>query len=504
LRCRSLSHYPDFNVASKSSLHLNIFFNLSGAALPLLVSIIVIPMYLGLIGPSRYGIISLVWLLFGYFGIFDFGLSRATTNLLARPANQGVERQAEIFWTATIVNALIGAFGALAFGLLAKLIIGSFFKVPIELRSELQAALVWVAVLLPLSTTSAVFIGVLEAHERFLELNFIQVLGATLGQLLPLGAVVLFGPQIDIAIAATFLARLVTTVPIFILAVRQSGRATPAITGDTARELFRYGGWVAVSNIAGPVLVSIDQFMIGAVIGVSSVPRYSIPFNIATKILLIPGALSRALFPQLTKLGVDDGRARSEAATITLSRTLVIVCAPLIVISHYALTLWLGADFATNASTVSRIIIFGVWINGVAYVPFAMLQSQGKPGIVARLHVYELLPFFAILWAGLHLFGLVGAALAWSLRVLVDAMFLFRAADFSADAIKKLFPSFIIMVMAFVLSIFVQENVFGSIVFSCAIFISITIYAILIDPTFAHFYGEFARNALRMLRTKRR
>jgi hypothetical protein len=106
----------------------------------------------------------------------------------------------------------------------------------------------------------------------------------------------------------------------------------------------------------------------------------------------------------------------------------------LIVINHYALTLWLGADFSTNASMVSRIIIFGVWINGVAYVPFAMLQSQGKPGMVARLHVYELLPFFAILWVGLHLFGLIGAALAWSLRVLVDAMFLFRAADFSADA----------------------------------------------------------------------
>jgi O-antigen/teichoic acid export membrane protein len=491
-------------VAGKSSLHRNIFFNLSGAALPLLVSIIVIPMYLGRIGPSRYGIISLVWLLFGYFGIFDFGLSRATTNLLARPANQGAERQAEIFWTATIVNTLIGALGALAFALAGKVIIGSFFKVPIELRSELQTALVWVAFLLPLSTTSAVFIGVLEAHERFLELNFIQVLGAVLGQLLPLGAVVLLGTRIDIAIAATFVARFVTTVPIFILAVRQSGRnAIPGITGDTARELFRYGGWVAVSNIAGPILVSIDQFMIGAVIGVSSVPRYSIPFNIATKILLIPGAMARALFPQLTKLGVDDARARTEAVTITLSRALVIVCAPLIVISHYALTLWLGADFSKNASMVSRIIIFGVWMNGVAYVPFAMLQSQGKPGVVARLHVYELVPFFAILWVGLHLFGLIGAGLAWSLRVLVDAMFLFRAADFSADVTKKLIPSFFIMVLAFGMSIFVQENVFGSIAFSCAIFLSITVYAIVIDPTFAHFYGEFSRKTLRVLRAKR-
>jgi hypothetical protein len=136
-------------------------------------------------------------------------------------------------------------------------------------------------------------------------------------------------------------------------------------------------------------------------------------------------------------------------------------------------------------------------------VPFAMLQSQGKPGMVARLHVYELLPFFAVLWVGLHLFGLIGAALAWSLRVLVDAMFLFRAADFSADAIKKLVPSLIIMILAFGMSILLQDSVLGSIAFSCAIFITTVLYAILIDPTFAHFYGELARKTLRVRWTKR-
>jgi O-antigen/teichoic acid export membrane protein len=479
-------------VVRKSSLHSNIFFNLAGALLPLCTSLLVIPIYLTRIGPSRFGIISLVWLLFGYFGLFDLGLSQATTNLLARSENQSAKRQREIFWTAAIVNALLGITGAVILGFLGSHILTSFVSIPVELGLELRGAIPWVACLLPLSTTGAVFSGALEAHERFLELNVIQVIGAILGQLLPLGAVILFGPRIEVAIEATFIARLMTSIPIFILAKRQcSRRLLPSVTRKTALDLFHYGGWVTVSNIVGPILVSVDQFMIGAMIGVASVPRYSIPFNIATKILLVPTAMTRALFPQLAKVDLTVARRRAEAITITVSRTLIIICTPLIILCHSALTVWLGANFASKASILSRIIMFGVWINGAAYVPNAMIQSQGQPSTTAKLHLVELLPFFAVLWLGLHFFGLVGAAIAWSLRVLVDAVLLFRAARFSHQILKGLIPSFLLMISAFEISILSQDSLIASIVIASAMFTSTLIYSVAVDPTFNKLYLKY-------------
>src|SRR6267378_2015807 len=124
-------------MARRSSLRLNVLFNLAGTLLPLCVSIAVIPHYLSRIGQSRYGIIALVWLLFGYFGLFDLGLSQATTNHLSRVENQSPIRQREIFWTAAIINTLLGGAGGIVLALTGDLILTNFASIPVDLRSEI-------------------------------------------------------------------------------------------------------------------------------------------------------------------------------------------------------------------------------------------------------------------------------------------------------------------------------------------------------------------------------
>jgi O-antigen/teichoic acid export membrane protein len=481
-------------VVRRSSLHSNIVFNLLGAAAPFCVSVIVIPSYLSRVGQSRYGVIALIWLLFGYFGLFDLGLSRATANFLARSENESAARQSEIFWTASITNCLLGIAGGVIFLFAGYYLLTYFIGIPIELKSELRQAMPWVACLLPLSTTGAVFIGALEAHERFLELNLIQVMAAILAQLAPLTAVIEFGPSIAIAISATVLARLLTTLPVFIIAARQCATGSPPTFGrETVRNLFKYGGWITVTNIVGPILTSADQFMIGALAGVAAVPRYSIPFGIATKILLVPAAMTRAIFPQLSRADATVARQRAETVTRTVSLSIVMICAPLIVLIAHLLTLWLGPDFSSQASGVSRIILLGVWINGVAYVPYTLLQSQGRPDAVAKLHLIELVPFLGILWLGLHFYGLIGAALAWSLRVLVDAIFLLRAADFSRKAALALAPSAAFLVASLGISVVLARDPIPSMIGALAVLVTIAGYSFVSDPAFANAYSKIRR-----------
>jgi len=473
----------------KRSLRSNIVFNLVGASLPLGTSLIVIPIYLGRIGPSRFGIISLVWLLFGYFGLFDLGLSQATTNLLARRENQAADSQREIFWTAAMINGILGVAGAVAFAVAGGFILETFFGIPRELKQELTRSIPWVACLIPLATTGSVFAGALEAHERFLSLNVIQVCGAVLGQLLPLFAVIIFSARIEVAVEATIVARVVTTIPMFVIAIRECRvRMKPIVSRSSARALFGYGGWVTVSNIVGPILVSIDQFMIGAIVGVAYVPRYSIPFNIATKLSLIPSAMTRALFPQLTREISGNAKQRAQAIAGTVARTMALICAPLMILCSRALSAWLGVAFSADASILTRIIVLGVWINGVACVAYVLIHSQRRPSVTAMIHVAELLPFFLVLWLGLHFFGLVGASVAWSLRVLADAILLCVSAGFSVALVRDLLPSAALMSFSFLGSLMNHGGLAWTLAFAATVFCIGLTYAVLADPLFGRLY----------------
>ncbi len=65
------------------------------------------------------------------------------------------------------------------------------------------------------------------------------------------------------------------------------------------RGLATYGGWMTVSNVIGPLMVVWDRFVIGAIIGSAAVAIYVVPFNFVWQILIVPAALTSALFPEL-------------------------------------------------------------------------------------------------------------------------------------------------------------------------------------------------------------
>src|SRR5690606_6970766 len=90
---------------------------------------------------------------------------------------------------------------------------------------------------------------------------------------------------------------------------------------------------------------------------------------------------------------------------------------------------WLGAEYAERSTLALRLLCVGVLVNAIVHVPFALLQAAGRPELMARFHLIELaLHVPATLWL-VHRFGIAGAALAWTLRAILDAALVFAAAD---------------------------------------------------------------------------
>jgi O-antigen/teichoic acid export membrane protein len=321
------------------------------------------------------------------------------------------------------------------------------------LSSELSAALPWITILFPLAMTGNVFIGSLEAGERFLTLNVLQVIGSALLQSFPLVAVLLFGAQLEIAIIGAVAARILSIVLLIAPTLRALPRGTrPSFDWQQGKALLKYGGWITITNGISPILASIDQFMIASLLGARSIAHYSVPYSMALKVQILPSAVARTLFPRLSRLDRDAAGFLADRAVATLSSVMALICAPAILLADFGLQIWIGPDFAREARSVAQLILLGTWMNGLAYVPLTLLQSQGRADLVAKFHAIELIPFVALLWLCLTAFGLPGAALAWSIRVAIDAGLLFWASGTGWQTVRTILPGGVVVLAAWLIT----------------------------------------------------
>lgn len=443
----------------------NALSNLTGYAFLTLIALVCTPLFIRIIGEARYGVLALIWLLFGYFGIFDFGLSRATANRLAKTKDASPAERAKVFWTALLSNLALGVLGALIFFLVSKQLLSYYIKIPDALSSEIDRGLPFIALLIPLATVNGVFAATLEASEQFFKLNVLQVIGSAIFQVLPLAAVILLEPRVDIAIIASAIGRaaaVLLTASAALQIVGFSHALRP--DGHIAGQLFRYGGWVAVFSVMAPLIVTIDQFIIGATIGVQAVAYYSVAYSVAGRANIIPLSLSRALFPRLSRHTREQAQTMATNALALLASTTAGMYAAAIFLSRPALEIWIGKDFAANAAPVMEIMFVGIWLNGLAYVPFSMTQAQGRPDLVAKISLLEFLPYLATLLLLISSFGLRGAAVAAALRSGVDAAIQYKAAGLRLEGLGKLAGSLALLLG--VLAI-VQMNSIGTVMALC-------------------------------------
>jgi O-antigen/teichoic acid export membrane protein len=405
-------------------------YNLLGAVIPIGLSLITVPIYLRLIGPDRYGVLAIAWLLLGYFGLFDLGLGRATTYRVASLRHDAASARANTFWAALSVNVLMGTFGGLALWAAAEYFFGHIFKVDEKLRREILAAVPLLAIAVPFATLSGVLTGAMQGRERFLEINLISVVSTALFQILPLTLAWTVGPELPLLLGAALSARLVTVILMGFRCYTDLA-AGHAIRVEAAeiKSLLKFGGWVSLTAILGPLLSTLDRFVIGAVLGATAVTEYTVPYQLANRVVILPGSLMAALYPRLSGTTHEEQTALARKATQTLWSLLLVPFLGAIFVVGPFLHVWVGNEVGPEAGAVARIILLGMWGNAFALIAFIQNEAVGRPDRVTKLTVLEIPPYFLLLYIGMTQFGLMGAAVATAARQVANFLLLTWAAE---------------------------------------------------------------------------
>ncbi len=407
----------------------HIAWNVAGLAAPLAVALLCVPPLLQRLGTERFGLLALAWALTAVSGLFDLGIGRAATRLVAAQLGRAEgHRIASTLAAAVRIAALAGLAGALLLVLAAAAGAHRGIRYDPVLEPEVLQATLLLALAIPLQTLIATYRGVSEACQQFRGISLVRMALGVANFAAPL-AVAQYSSDLALLVLALLLARVAACVAYRLLA-RQAlpgvGAATP-LSPHERRELLHAGGWFSVSAVVSPVLVQADRFVIGAVLSAAAVSTYAVPFDLITQLLIVVTAVSTVAFPSITQqLQSDAASARAQ-----FNRWLLIVAGAMAAVTALVawwlpalLNAWLGSALPAEAATVGRWLCLGVWINAIGSMYFAWLHAQGRFRATALLHLLELPLYLAALVVLLKQFGVTGAAIAWVLRVGLDSAML--------------------------------------------------------------------------------
>lgn len=411
----------------------NTLINFAGRFLPLLFAIVAMPYTVRHLGPDRFGVLSLAWMVVGYFAFLDLGIGLATTKFVAEYRGRGVTRRIpELIWTAASTQLLLGTFAGILLVWAAPSLVGHVLKIPHELQGQAHEVFVILALSLPISLVNGTLGGALAGSQRFGLLNAVGVPSSALTYLVPAVGLAL-GFELPAIVFGLVLARLAALLALFLFCRRLypgMGARWRFSRGLVVR-LFEFGSWAAIAAAVGGVLLYFDKVLLGAVVSIASVGFYTPAYLIASKLNVPAGSFTATLFPAFSAASARGEAAWVQDAFVRSLKLLLLTVGPAAALLAFfakpVLAIWLGGEFAAHGALALEILCGGVLANSLAFVPYDLLQAIGRPDLTGKLRLFELPVHLVLAWLLAVRYGLVGVALACGLSFCLDLVVLVSA-----------------------------------------------------------------------------
>ena len=352
------------------------------------------------LAPSDVGLFSLASsaLLF-WSALTNVGLETA---LLARPAVNEEERELQLhtIWTAELGRRL----------LMTLLLLASSFPIARFYHHPQLAPLMAAMSLLPL-IQGFQNIGLMQLRQQ---LSFGRL--AWFDQISGLIATVVF---ISLTlwlrnVWATVAAQLLSTALSAIVSYAMHP-FRPRLRLDQAafHEAFHFGKWRLIIGVAGFVITSVDNIVLGKLRGAAVLGVYAVAYNLASMPIGVLGnILSSVLFPAYAELKTQPEQRLADAyvrAFSVGSAMLITILVPIFTLAEEIILRLYGAQWAA-AGAILRMLMLLAFCRGYLELLGPFLVNLQGLAPTARIKVIEGLLFFILIYPMTSKYGAMGAA----------------------------------------------------------------------------------------------
>ena len=413
----------------------NAVLNLVSEGWVFIVLLVAMPKLVRFLGETQFGLFSLAWVMIGYLTVLDIGVSRAATKFVSEHLADGnLASTRQVVRTAILANLALGLAGGAAVALISPVLVRYVFRVGPGLEYRANLVFYAAAAAIPVLLLQGIFRGVLSSYQRFGWITGVNTVATTLQWGL---ACVLAWRGCDVAfvVSSTVLVRMLAAIGygivLWTILPKLNVFHLPDLAGLS--KLVRFGSWVTVSQLVGPLLVYLDRVFIASFVSLGAVALYTVPYEAMTRLRVIPSSLVASLYPAFSERGSQERQSQLNHLYERSICYLLVLLLPTImlltVLGSDVLSIWMGRTFARQAVAIIELLALGVLANGMSYIPYNALQAAGRPDLTGKFHLLELPPYVALCLILIPRWGITGAALASTFRFALDAGLLFWAAQ---------------------------------------------------------------------------
>jgi O-antigen/teichoic acid export membrane protein len=393
----------------------NSLWNVSGAALPMVVSLATVPLLIHALGVEGYGIVTLIGSVIGYFSVLDINLSAGSIKYLAQNHAAGDRmRFAETFWFGIMFYGLLGLLGAAAVFFGADLLVGRFFEVSAVAHEATLTAFKIGAFGFALSQTQNYLLVVPQALQRY---DRSAQSEAFFGIFVNLASVA--AAMAGAGIVGVILARVIvstTNLLYLIWLIRRFkldlGFRWPG--KEVRAQLTSFSAYAYLSKIASTLHQHADKLIVGAIGGPVALTFYTVPVTLASRVLGLTYRLSSVIYPRASALAAS-GRINElrpvyfgvirYVTYINLAALSVIVLA-----GDEFLRRWVGEAFVQQGYPVLLLMMTALLLDSLTNIPSMVNDALGHPRITGRFALANGILGVGLVYLGMSVAGIVGAA----------------------------------------------------------------------------------------------
>ena len=344
------------------------------------------PFVIHSLGQEGYGVWTLITALTGYMSLLALGVPMACVRYLAqhvaerdsRKVNEAIGSCAGLYLMMGFFALLVGA------GLTAMFLL--VYDIPAGLQRDTLLACGLMVALASMAFIGLLPEGIMFAHHDFVLRNVIKIGGVLLRLSLTIGLLTLHASLIVLASV-----QLVCFAFDFSLSWLLIKRRYPAIRISLrdfdrrmVRQILSFSLYVLLLNAGARLCFETDALVIGAFLGVGSIPYYTVANSLVVYLMDFVIAIAAVIMPMTTRLHTEGNMDQLKEiflkwSKVALSLT-VMVGLFLIVLGPRFLGWWIDASFEKPAGQVLQVLmVSSLLFLPVRGVALPVLMGLGHP-----------------------------------------------------------------------------------------------------------------------------